>query len=170
MSYAPSQEEIQLVQRCLQGDTKAQQKLFEGFYGKMLGVCLRYTQNREEAKDILQDGFIKVFQKLEQYTFTAPLDAWVKRIMVNTAIDHCRKNSSEPVVKDIDDAYDLYEEGDVISEMTHNDLLNCLQDLPSGYRMVFNMNVIEGYSHKEIAESMKVTEGTSRSQLCKAKM
>jgi len=170
MSYAPRPEEIQLVQRCLQGDAKAQQKLFELFYGKMLAVCLRYTRNREEAKDILQDGFMKVFQKLEQFTFTAPFDAWVRRIMVNTAIDHYRKNASDPVTKDIEDAYDLHEENDVISDMGHTDLLNCLQDLPAGYRVVFNMYVIEGYSHKEISEAMNITEGTSKSQLSKAKV
>ncbi|MGZ5245102.1 MAG: RNA polymerase sigma factor [Bacteroidia bacterium] len=169
MSYAPHPEEMQLVQRCLQGDAKAQQKLFELFYGKMLAVCLRYTQNREEAKDMLQDGFMKVFQKLDQFTFTAPLDAWVRRIMVNTAIDHYRKNAAEPVAKDIETAYDLYEENDVIADMGHADLLDCLHDLPAGYRMVFNMYVIEGYSHKEIAEAMNVSEGTSKSQLSKAR-
>ncbi len=159
-----------MVQRCLRGDAKAQQKLFELFYGKMLAVCLRYTKDREEAKDMMQDGFMKVFQKLEQYTFTAPLDAWVRRIMVNTAIDHYRKNAAEPIAKDIEDAYEVHEETDVISDMNHAELLQCLQHLPAGYRMVFNMYVIEGFSHKEIAEAMNVSEGTSKSQLSKARL
>jgi RNA polymerase sigma factor (sigma-70 family) len=136
----------------------------------MLGVCLRYTKDSEEARDILQDGLIKVFQKLSQFSFSSPLEGWVRRIVVNTAIDRYRKNLAEPSAIDIEEAYDVAsDETDALSDMSHDELLSCLQHMPAGYRMVFNMYVIEGFSHKEIAEALNITEGTSKSQLSKAR-
>jgi RNA polymerase sigma-70 factor (ECF subfamily) len=171
MAYAPRQEEAQLVNGCLRGDQQAQKMLFEKYYGKMLGVCQRYCDDREEAKDILQEGFIKIFQKIGQFNFNSPLEAWLRRIIVNTAIDYYRKSMTEPIMQDIEKAYGVSSEHhDVVSDMSHAEMLNCLQQLPTGYRMVFNMYVIEGYSHKEIAESLNITEGTSKSQLAKARV
>jgi RNA polymerase sigma factor (sigma-70 family) len=170
MSYEPRPEEAQLVKACLHGDSRAQRKLYEKYYGKMLGVCLRYTKDREEARDILQDGFVKIFQKLGQFSFSSPLEGWVRRIIVNTAIDRYRKNLAEPGSIDIETVYEVAsEEHDALSDMSHEELLSCLQNLPAGYRMVFNMYVIEGFSHKEIAEALTITEGTSKSQLSKAR-
>lgn len=170
MSYAPRPEETQLVEACLRGDSRAQRKLYEKYYGKMLGVCLRYTKDREEARDILQDGFVKIFQKLSQFSFSSPLEGWVRRIVVNTAIDRYRKNLAEPGAYDIETAYEVAsDEQDALSDMSHDELMACLHNLPAGYRMVFNMYVIEGFSHKEIAEALNITEGTSKSQLSKAR-
>ena len=162
--------ENELVEACLQGNRQAQRFLFEKFYGKMLGVCKRYSRGEEEAKDILQDGFVKVFQKLEQYKSTSPLEPWLRRIMVNTAIDHYRKNLAEPAPLEADSINVASEDADVLSDMSHAELLECLQQLPAGYKLIFNMYAIEGYSHREIAEALEISEGTSKSQLAKAKI
>jgi RNA polymerase sigma-70 factor (ECF subfamily) len=135
----------------------------------MLGLLQRYLRDRDEARDLLQDGFLKVFQRLESFDFQCPLDAWIRRIMVNTAIDRYRKDCLAPVTVEVEAAYDLGEEETIISEMSRQELLHAIQSLPHGYRVVFNMYSIEGYSHKEIAEALGITEGTSKSQLSKAK-
>jgi RNA polymerase sigma-70 factor (ECF subfamily) len=170
MPYAPRQEETQLVEGCLRGDPQAQKKLFETYYGKMLGVCMRYTSDRDGAKDILQEGFVKIFQKLNQFNFNSPLEGWMRRVMVNTAIDSFRRSKAEPDTFDIEKAYDLADDQTVISDMSHEELLHCLTQLPAGYKMVFNMYVIEGFSHKEIAAALHISEGTSKSQLAKARI
>jgi RNA polymerase sigma factor (sigma-70 family) len=170
MPYGHPEMEKEIVEGCLRGDAKSQKLLFEKYYGKMLAVCQRYSKNRDEAKDVLQEGFVKVFQKLEQYSFNSPFEAWVRRIMVNTAIDFYRKAASEPIINDIEFAGDVLEHQDVISDMTHAELMLVLQQLPAGYKIVFNMYAIEGFSHKEIAETLKISEGTSKSQLAKARV
>ena len=171
MPYVPKPEEKNLIDRCINGDSRAQKILFERHYGKMLGVCIRYATDRDEAKDIMQEAFIKVFQKLSQFNYNSPLEAWIRRIMVNTAIDSVRKRNSEPVAYDnMESDYELAVEEDVLSDMTYEELLSCLQELPAGYRTVFNMYVIEGFSHKDIAEALEITEGTSKSQLSKARL
>jgi RNA polymerase sigma factor (sigma-70 family) len=169
MPYGHPGNEREIVEGCLRGERKSQQLLFEKYYGKMLAVCQRYSKSRDEAKDILQEGFLKVFQKLDQFSFNSPLEAWVRRVMVNTSIDFYRKAASEPIINDIEYAGDVLEQQDVISDMSHAELLQVLQQLPAGYKLVFNMYVIEGYSHKEIAEELHISEGTSKSQLAKAR-
>jgi RNA polymerase sigma-70 factor (ECF subfamily) len=169
MPYVPGAQEKELVAGCLKGDQRSQKLLFERSYGKLLGVCMRYATDRDDAKDILQDAFIKIFQKMNQYNHTSPLDAWMRRIVVNTAIDRYRSQASEPVLEDIDTAYGYHDNQDVVSDMNHAEMMNCLNDLPAGYRMVFNMHVIEGFSHKEISELLNISEGTSKSQLAKAR-
>jgi RNA polymerase sigma factor (sigma-70 family) len=169
MPHAQPGDEKEMVEGCLRGEARAQKLLFERYYGKMLAVCQRYSKSRDEARDILQEGFVKVFQKLGQFSFSSPFEAWVRRIMVNTAIDFYRKSATEPYMSDIDVAGDVLEQQDVISDMGYAELLACLQQLPAGYKIVFNMYVIEGFSHKEIAETLQVTEGTSKSQLAKAR-
>jgi len=170
MPYGHPGDEKQIVEGCLRGEPKWQKILFEKYYGKMLAVCQRYSKDRDEARDILQEGFVKVFQKLGQFSFNSPFEAWVRRIMVNTAIDFYRKAATEPAMSDIDIAGDVLEQQDVISDMSHTELMGLLQELPAGYKIVFNMYVIEGFSHKEIAETLNVTEGTSKSQLAKARI
>ena len=169
MPYGFRGDDTDLVKGCLRGERKWQKVLFEKYYGMMLAVCQRYSKNRDEAKDILQEGFIKVFQKLEQFSFNSSLEAWVRRIMVNTAIDFYRKRASGPMIYEMDEAGDVSGQQDVISDMNHAELMNLLQKLPPGYKMVFNMYVIEGYSHKEIGELLNISEGTSKSQLGKAR-
>lgn len=169
MPYQPHPNEVEIVQECLKGNPLYQKKLFEKYYAKMLGTCQRYTNNRDEAQDMLQDGFVKVFQNLENFGFNCPLEAWVRRIMVNTAIDKYRTLSRQPKIFDLDDAHELTIETNILNEINHNELLAIIQKLPLGYKMIFNMHVIEGFSHKEIAEELSISEGTSKTQLMKAK-
>lgn len=159
-----------ILEGCLKGNLKAQRELYECFAGKMLGVCMRYSSNREEAKDILHDGFIKVFTKLESFSGTGPLEAWIRKIMVNTALEQLRKNDVlretidyEGVTNNIESSYDI------LSEINRNELLQIIANMPPGYRTVFNLFAIEGYSHQEISNLMHISEGTSKSQYSRAK-
>ena len=139
----------------------------------MMGVCYRYTNNAEDARDILQDGFVKVYSNLKKYNFKGSLEGWIRRIMVNTAIDHFRKHKNVFLVND-DDDYILenskVEEADSIySQFGEKIIMDAIQSLSPAYQTVFNLNVIEGYQHKEIAEKLNISEGTSKSNLAKAK-
>ena len=139
----------------------------------MMGVCYSYTNNAEDARDILQDGFVKVYSNLKKYNFKGSLEGWIRRIMVNTAIDHFRKTKNVFLVSD-DDGYILehskIESPDSIySQFGEKDIIDAIQALSPAYKTVFNLNVIEGYQHKEIAKKLNITEGTSKSNLAKAK-
>lgn len=148
----------------------AQRHLYEKYSRKMMGICLRYSNNREEAQDILQDGFVKVFDKIETYQGQGSFEGWMRRIFVNTALDQIRKNKERRLESDIDDVgYALDSGHNIEGNINAEDLLKLLQDLPTGYRVVFNMFAIEGYSHKEIADELGVTESTSKSQFLRAK-
>lgn len=162
-----------IVKRCVKGDRKAQQELYKTFYSKMMGVCYRYTNNAEDAKDILQDGFVKVYTNLKKYSFQGSLEGWIRRIMVNTAIDHFRKTKNVFMVDDEDD-YILenskVESADSIySQFGEKVIMDAIQSLSPAYQTVFNLNVIEGFQHKEIAAKLNISEGTSKSNLAKAK-
>ena len=135
----------------------------------MFTVCLRYTSSREDAEDVLQEGFIKVFRYIAKYQVGTSLTAWIKRIMINTAIDYYRKKSRRRV-EDIDDARTVFSgDPDAISLMSAEEIIDCLQRLSPAYRSVFNLYIIEGYSHKEVAEILNISESTSRSNLVKAR-
>ena len=160
----------QLVKECVSGNTIAQKKFYDLFAKKMMGVCLRYTNNLEEAQDVLQDGFIKIFGKLHDFESKGSLEGWVRRIMVNTALDHYRKNKKHQNDVDVDVVgYKLEKDDYIVEAITAEDLLKIIQAIPEGYRVVFNLFAIEGYSHKEIAERLVVTESTSKSQYSRAK-
>lgn len=160
----------QLVKECVSGSTIAQKKFYDLFAKKMMGVCLRYTNNVEEAQDILQDAFIKIFNKLSDYESKGSLEGWVRRIMVNTALDHYRKSKKHQNDVDVDVVgYKLEQNDFIVESITAVDLLKIIQTIPEGYRVVFNLFAIEGYSHKEIAERLGVTESTSKSQYSRAK-
>lgn len=160
----------QLVKECVSGNTIAQKKFYDLFAKKMMGVCLRYTNNLEEAQDVLQDGFIKIFGKLHDFESKGSLEGWVRRIMVNTALDHYRKNKKHQNDVDVDVVgYKLEKDDYIVEAITAEDLLKIIQAIPEGYRVVFNLFAIEGYSHKEIAERLGVTESTSKSQYSRAK-
>ena len=136
----------------------------------MLAVCDRYFRERENARDALQEGFVKVFEKLDTFSKTSPLEAWIRRIMVNTCIDQYRKQVQEPYMKDIDEVYDLSgHEETALEKLQYKDLLDCVRELPDGYRTIFNLYVIEGYTHSEIGTMLDISEGTSKSQLHKAR-
>lgn len=163
-------EERDLVQACVARERWAQQKLYEEFYGKMMGVCLRYANNQDDALDILHEGFIKIFKHISSYQPGTALQAWIRRIMVNTAIDYYRKNIRRRT-EDLESAYDLSnDEADAISQCSEKDILIAITQLTPAYRAVFNLYVIEGYSHREISEQLGITESTSRSNLVKARL
>lgn len=159
-----------LANKCVEGDQLAQRKLFEKYAPKMMGVCLRYTRDVEQAEDVMQDGFVKVFTKLDKYSGEGSLEGWVRRIMVNTALDHIRRNTKFNANVSMDDVeYKVESDSDALGSLMEEDLLKLIQEMPDGYRTVFNMFAIEGYSHKEIGEQLGVSENTSKSQYSRAK-
>lgn len=163
-------DELNIVDKCVEGDPIAQRKLFEMFAPKMLGVCLRYANSTEQAEDVLQDGFVKVFTKLSAYKKEGSLEGWIRRIMVNTSLDQIRKNAkfmNNVSMNDVD--YKVEFDGQILSSLMEEDLLNLIKSMPEGYRMVFNLFAIEGYSHKEIAKQLSISENTSKSQYSRAK-
>ena len=168
-------EQTELVSGCAKGDRKSQQKIFESFYGKMLVVCLRYSKNTDEAKDILQEGFIKVFANIGKFDGKGSLEGWIRRVIVNTAIDTVRKNKHN-LFDDFESqknklSESIEEEAFTDEfEFSANDVLNALHQISPAYRTVFNLYILEGYTHKEIAEKLEISEGTSKSNLAKAKM
>lgn len=148
----------------------AQQLLYEQYYGKMMGVCLRYAGSKDEALDLLHEGFIKVFQRIGRYQAGTSLPAWIRTIVVNTCIDSYRKNVRRRT-EDINEAFTHSDsDPDALSSLTEQEILGAVQQLSYSYRTVFNLYVMEGYSHKEIAEALQITESTSRSNLVKARL
>jgi RNA polymerase sigma factor (sigma-70 family) len=163
-------EEEGLIQACVRRERWAQKVLYETYYRQMMGVCLRYANDEEEALDILHEGFIKVYRHIKKYQPGTSLTAWVRRIMVNTAIDYYRKNMRRRT-EDIEQAYDLSStDADAISQCSEQEILAAIQELTPAYRAVFNLYIIEGYSHREIADMLNITESTSRSNLVKARL
>lgn len=161
--------ETQLIKGCLREERWAQKELYETFYGKMLVVCMRYANHTEDAKDILNEGYIKVFKNLHKYQIGTSLDSWIRRIMINTAIDFYRKQLKHKT-EDLDVLKNaVNDNADIISQYTVKELLSVVQKLPASYRAVFNLYAIEGYSHREIGELLNITESTSRSNLVKAR-
>lgn len=159
-----------IIKACIKGNRVAQNRLYQFFADKMYGVCLRYAENEDEAKDILQDGFIKVFLKLKQFNNKGSFEGWIRRIIVNTALEKFRDKNYLFAVNMAAE----YEASDksynhILSELSANDLLKLIQDLSPQYRMVFNLYAIEGYSHKEICEKLNIKEGTSKSNLSRAR-
>lgn len=159
-----------LVKECVSGNAIAQKKFYDLFARKMMGVCLRYSNDYDEAQDILQDGFVKIFNKLPAFESKGSLEGWVRRIMVNTALDAYRKAKKHQNNVDVDSVSYLLDSDDyTIESINANDLLKIIHSIPEGYRVVFNLFAIEGYSHKEIAERLGVTESTSKSQFSRAR-
>ena len=158
------------IQACIKGNRVAQQQFFDRFKGKMFALCLRYAHNREDAEDILQDGFVRVFRDLHQFSSTGPLEGWVRKVFVNTALQHLQKRKKQPEVVELSD-YDLADEPDTPehNELPAQQMIQILQQLPTGFRTVFNLYVLEGYTHPEIASILGISVGTSKSQLMRAK-
>jgi RNA polymerase sigma-70 factor (ECF subfamily) len=135
----------------------------------MMGVCMRYATNRTDAEDILQMGFVKMFQKMDEFKNTGSFEGWVRRIMVNTAIELYRKNVRLLNTVELDGVIEV-DDVNALNQLAVKDLMHLVQNLPDGYRMVFNLYAIEGYSHKEIAEQLGISEGGSKSQLSRARI
>ena len=160
-----------LLKACIQGDRKAQRKLYEQLAPKMFPVCLRYMNNREMAEDVMQVGFVTLFSKLDSYSGTGSFEGWARKIFVNTALMQLRRNDVLKESDNLDDAWDIGSpDPSAIQEIGHKELLELIAELPPGFRTVFNMYVIEGYSHKEIADELGISENTSRSQLQRARV
>lgn len=160
-----------IVEGCIRREPLAQRRLYELFSPKMMALCYRYAQNRDEAEDMLQEGFIKVFQCIDKYNHQGSLEGWVRRIIVNTAIDIIRRNKSLQLVSSLNEnIIESTVDDNIVDALEVEYLLNIIQDLPDGYRIVFNMFAIEGYSHAEIGEQLNINESTSRSQFTRAKV
>jgi RNA polymerase sigma factor (sigma-70 family) len=163
-------DEATMIEGCISGNPRAQKQLYDKFSGKMMGVCLRYCSNTDEAEDALQEGFVKVFTKISEFKRDGSFEGWIRRIMVNTALDLLRKNKKHAFNASIDDVNVHLTDGETaLNQLAAEDLLQLLSKLPTGYRVVFNMFAIEGFSHKEIAEHLGVTESTSKSQYSRAR-
>lgn len=158
-----------LIHLSLKGDRSAQKNLFEMFAPKMLTVCRRYSRHQMEAEDLLQDGFVKVFTKLDRFEFSGSFEGWVRRIMINTALKSISRKSFTNEQIGLEDHKGGSAGPAVFNKLSEEELLKLINDLPDGYKFVFNMYVIEGYSHKEIGEILEIGESTSRSQLVKAR-
>ncbi len=163
--------ESDLIKGCLEGDRKMQETLYQRFSPKMYAVCLRYAQQESDAQDLLQEGFIKVFNNLHRFRNEGSFEGWMRRVFVNTAIEHFRKKSAhfisvsekeENTIEDVDI--------NALDQLAAKDIIRIIQELSPGYKQVFNLYVVEGYSHKEIGEMLQISEGTSKSQLARAKM
>jgi RNA polymerase sigma factor (sigma-70 family) len=170
MLLKPTYTINEIITRCKAGERKAQEMLYKQFASKMLGVCMRYAVDKMEAEDMLQNGFMKIFKKLDDYRGDGAFEGWVRRIMVHSSIEYYRKHHKIVQVMDVTD---LSNEPSVnpaaMANMGVKDLMGIIQQLSPGYRMVFNLYAIDGYSHKEIAEIVGITEGASKSQLSRAR-
>ncbi len=158
-----------IIKGCLKGDRKCQEQLYKMFSNRMFGLCLQYANNHDDACDILQEGFIKVFRKLEQFTGKGSFEGWIRRIMINTALERYRSQLHLYPLTDAASMSDEVLHEEVYQKLSADDLVKLVQELPPRYRMVFNMYAIEGYAHKEIAEIMGITVGTSKSNLSRAR-
>jgi len=160
----------ELVKRCLAGERKAQELLYKQFASKMMGVCLRYAADRMEAEDMLQNGFIRVFQKIGDFRGDGSFEGWMRRIMVHSSIEYYRKHHKMLVLADGDELpYEPSVNPVATANLEAKDMMALVQRLSPGYRMVFNLYAIEGYSHREIGEIMGISEGASKSQLSRAR-
>ncbi|MCB0738196.1 MAG: RNA polymerase sigma factor [Bacteroidetes bacterium] len=162
-------EQKELIEGCIDGRRKAQYQLYQNYSGKMMGVCMRYSKDEAEAEDILQDGFVKVFTNIHKYRPIGSFDGWIRRIFVNTAIEYYRSRKKF-LLSDIElENADIAFSESVVDKMAAEEIIGLFAEMPDGYRMVFNMYAVEGYSHKEIADELGISIGTSKSQYSRAR-
>lgn len=164
------EEELhQLIGGCIKQERNSQKMLYKAFYGFSMGICLRYANNREEAAEVMNQGFYKVFTRIETYDISRPFKAWLGRIMMNVSIDYYRANLKMAYTEDLDSA-EYVTDGELADrKLNYDDLLAMIQKLPNAYRTVFNLFAIEGYTHEEIGDLLGVAPGTSKSNLHKAR-
>lgn len=164
-------DEQQLIAGCKKGEAWARKTLYELYAPGMLSVCMRYVGNKESARDLLQDGFLKIFTKIDTYSGSGAFGGWIRRVFVTTALEHLRKNDALRLSLNFDECEELADEIEVsvLDRLSADDLHDCVSRLPNGYRTVFNLYAIEGYSHSEIAEILHIQEASSRSQFIRAR-
>jgi len=163
-------DEKQLIKGCVDGNRKAQKALYDKFSNRMMAVCLRYMKETEDARDLLQEGFIRLYTNIHKYMGEGSFDGWVRKIFVNCALERLRQ---QDILKNTDDIYetdyaDIQDES-TVAQLSAEEIMAYVQSLPDGFRTVFNMFAIEGYSHKEIGDKLNITESTSRSQYMRAR-
>ncbi|MGB0850677.1 MAG: RNA polymerase sigma factor [Bacteroidia bacterium] len=166
--------EQQIIEGCLVKDPTAQKSLFNQLAPRMLAICSRYCQNREDAKDAMHDGFIKIFKHFEKYKGESKLETWITRIMIFTAIDQFKKSIKYKLVEDNESVYTIggidHADNDYLEpEINKQALYDAIQSLPDGYRIVFSLYAIDGFTHKQIAKELGISEGTSKSQYARAR-
>lgn len=157
-----------LIKQCANKDKKAQEEVYRLYSGKLFALCLKYSRNKTEAEDNLQDGFITIFNKIKQFRHKGSFEGWMKRIVINTALQTYRQKNVLNLV------HEEYVSDEVVVELEEEDisldyLLNLIQNLPNQYRLVFNMYILDGYSHKEVSKKLGISEGTSKSNLSRAR-
>jgi len=161
--------EDELIKGCLSRDRSAQKRLYDTYSSKMYAICYRYVRDAAEAEDILIVAFTRIFEKINQFKSEGSFEGWIKRIMVNEALTHLRRNRSMYLETDLDQVDREPDYNKLQDRLEEDDLLKMIQELPTGYRIVFNLYAIEGYSHKEIANQLGISENTSKSQLSRAR-
>ena len=159
--------EEQLIEGCCKGDRLAQRNLYEIYSRKMFGVCIRYCNNREEAEEVLQEGLLKVFTKIGDFKKEGSLESWIKRIIINTALDLYRRNKNRQAETEWQENINV--EVEPLTDLKAKELLQIIKTLPIGFRTVFNLYAVEGYNHGEIANLLNISEGTSKSQYSRAR-
>lgn len=169
LTIEKSLTEEELIAGCLKRKADAQKALYDRVSSKMLGVCFRYIQDREEAEHVMIGGMVKVFDKIRQFNNEGSFEGWIRRIMVNECLMYLRKNRAMSIVVEIDYAYFEPDYQQLSDKLESEDLMKLVRELPVGYRTVFNLYAIEGYNHAEIAEKLGISENTSKSQLSRAR-
>lgn len=163
-------EHLNIIRRCIDGDRQAQRQIYDELAGKMLSLCMRYTADRMTAQDMLQDGFVTLFSKLDTYKADGSFEGWARRIFATTCLMYLRKKDALKMSDDLECARGLDEEGaDAVQQIGYKELMRLICSLPEGYRVIFNLYVIEGFQHKEISRMLGISEVTSRSQLNRAR-
>lgn len=168
--YQEQREDIQsIIAACRRNDSRAQELLYKEYYGFAMGIVRRYARSREEAFEIVNDGFFKIFTNLDRYSVALSFPGWVRRIMINASVDHFRRNEKHYNSIDISFSKDSDPEPDALSKLSEEEILNAIAQLPASYRMVFSLHVVEGYSHEEIGDLLGISAGTSKSNLSVAR-
>ena len=158
-----------IVKGCVTGKPEAQEALYRKYSGKLFGICLRYTKDYSAAEDVLHEGFIKILTNISSYKGTGSFEGWMRRVVINTALERFRKQFQMYPITDVNESEFGLKYEDILTNISANDLLDLIKELPPAYKMVFNLYAIDGYSHKEIAEILNISIGTSKSNLSRAR-
>ncbi|CAG5012771.1 hypothetical protein DYBT9275_05244 [Dyadobacter sp. CECT 9275] len=159
----------ELLDGCLKRNRRSQELLYKQFYGYAMSICMRYCKNKEEAKEILNDGFLKVFTKIESFDVSRSFKTWLGRVMINTALDHYRQEVRHDIFVEYEAAEQVTVDETIISKLSHEELVHFIQQLTPSYRIVFSLYVIDGFAHEEIAERLGISVGASKSNLSRAR-
>ncbi len=158
-----------IIKGCIAGKPEAQEALYKKYSGKLFGISLRYTKDYSAAEDVLHEGFIKIYKNISNFKGTGSFEGWIRRIIINTALERFRKHFQMYSISDVNEAEDSIKYNHILTELAAKDLLKLIQDLPTAYKMVFNLYAIDGYTHKEIGTILNISEGTSKSNLSRAR-